>query len=96
MAEILDEVVPSEGGSRAASMSTMAPAAPATANRPATSTSAAARRAATKPAVRPAPTRRRYQEYGADYAYVWSDLRRILIVAGVLIVLLVVLSLYLQ
>jgi len=37
------------------------------------------------------PTRRRYREYAEEYAYVWSDLRRILIVAVSLIVLLVVL-----
>ena len=42
------------------------------------------------------PARRRYQEYAAEYAYVWADLRRICIVAGVLIALLVVLSFVLQ
>jgi len=42
--------------------------------------------------MRPAPVRRRYREYGADYQYVWNDLHRIVIVALVLIVLLVVLS----
>jgi hypothetical protein len=96
MAEILDEVVPSEGGSRAASMSALAPAATSTANRAPASTRPAARRATGRTAARPVPTRRRYREYAAEYAYVWADLRRILVVAGVLIVLLIVLSFYLQ
>jgi hypothetical protein len=43
----------------------------------------------------PAP-RRRYQEYAEEYGYVWADLRRIVLVAGVLIALLVVLSFYIQ
>ena len=96
MAEILDEVVPSEGGSRAASMSALAPAAPSTENRAPTPTRPAARRATGRTAGRPAAPRRRYHEYAAEYAYVWADLQRILVVAGVLIVLLIVLSFYLQ
>src|SRR5215204_2384719 len=96
MAEILDEVVPSEGGSRASSMSAMAPAAAPAANRPSTARGAVARRSATHPAARTAPTRRRYSEYAAEYAYIWTDLQRILIVAGVLIVLLITLSFFVQ
>ena len=92
--EILDEVVPSAAGPRAAATPTLAPtpASPA-ANR---SPSAARRAAASRLAPKPAPARRRYSEYAAEYAYVWADLRRILIVAGALIVLLVVLSFVLQ
>jgi hypothetical protein len=97
MAEILDEVVPSEGGSRAASMSALAPAAAPTANRPATTGGAATRRGtAARPAARPAPTRRRYSEYATEYAYIWTDLQRILVVAGVLVVLLIALSFFVQ
>jgi hypothetical protein len=77
-------------------MSALARPATPTENRAPASTRPAARRAGTRPTARPVPTRRRYHEYGAEYAYVWVDLQRILIVAGVLIVLLIVLSFYLQ
>ena len=40
--------------------------------------------------------RRRYSEYTEEYQYVWSDLRRIFLVAGVLIVLLVIASFFIQ
>jgi hypothetical protein len=40
--------------------------------------------------------RRRYYEYAEEYAYVRSDLQRILVVAVVLILLLVALSFFLQ
>ena len=40
--------------------------------------------------------RRRYSEYGDEYAYVWSDLRRIVLVAGFLIALLVVASFFIE
>ena len=40
--------------------------------------------------------RRRYAEYAEEYLYVWSDLRRVLVVAGVLVVLLVVLSFFVE
>jgi hypothetical protein len=97
IAEILDEVVPSEAGSRAESAAALAPAVPARpATRPPASGAVAARRGSALRAARPAPTRRRYQEYAAEYQYVWSDLRRILIVAVVLIALLVGLSFFLQ
>ena len=100
IAEILDEVVPSEAGSRAESAAPLAPAQPAqparSATRPPASGAVAARRGSALRAARPAPTRRRYQEYAAEYQYVWSDLRRILIVAVVLIALLVGLSFFLQ
>ena len=92
IAEILDEVVPSEGGSRAESMASMAPAsapaAPAAPNRVPT----AGRRAVSRPVGKLPPARRRYSEYAAEYAYVKADLHRILIVAGILIALLVALS----
>jgi len=90
-------VVPSEAGSRAESAAPLAPAQPArSATRPPASGAVAARRGSALRAARPAPTRRRYQEYAAEYQYVWSDLRRILIVAVVLIALLVGLSFFLQ
>jgi hypothetical protein len=95
MAEILDEVVPSDAGPRAESRAALvsAPATTSTPNRlPATGGAAARRSATARPAMRPAPVRRRYREYAAEYQYVWTDLRRILIVAVILIVLLVVLS----
>jgi hypothetical protein len=89
MAEILDEVAPSSGGARAESRAAVAPPAPA----PAPSRSpAVARRGVAARAARPVVVKRRYHEYGAEYAYVWNDLRRILIVAVVLIALLVVMS----
>lgn len=89
MAEILDEVVPSSGGSRAESRADVAPTTPGqTPNRP----PAATRRGVAARAARPVVVRRRYHEYGAEYGYVWTDLRRILIVAVVLIALLVILS----
>ena len=89
--QILDEVVPSAGGARAAATPTVAPAAnrsPVTARR----TGVGAGRASLKAP----PVRRRYAEYAAEYQYVWADLRRILLVAGVLIVLLVVASFFVQ
>jgi hypothetical protein len=87
--QILDEVVPSEGGARMATTPTLAPAA----NRaPASRRAGAGGRAAAKPA----PVRRRYSEYAAEYSYVWADLRRIFIVAVVLIALLVVASFFVQ
>ena len=66
---------------------------------PATSrfgTGARARSTAARTPVRTAAQRRPYSDYGADYAYVLADLRRILMVALVLIVLLVVLSFVVQ
>jgi hypothetical protein len=54
------------------------------------------RTSAGRAALKPVPVRRRYREYGAEYQYVWNDLRRILVVAGILIVLLIVLSFVLQ
>jgi hypothetical protein len=38
--------------------------------------------------------RRRYADYAAEYRYVWGDLRRIALVAGGLLLLLIVLSLF--
>jgi hypothetical protein len=90
MDQILDEVVPSAAGSRAAATPTLAPST----NR----SPAAARRGvgAGRASARPAVVRRRYSEYAAEYQYVWADLRRIMLVAGVLIVLLIVASFFVQ
>jgi hypothetical protein len=38
--------------------------------------------------------RRRYADYAAEYRYVWGDLRRIALVAGGLLLLLIILSLF--
>jgi hypothetical protein len=100
MAEILDEVVPSSGGSRAESRAAVAPSAPAPVPAPNRAPAAggtparrgAAARAGVRAAGRPVVVRRRYSEYGEEYKYVWTDLRRILVVAVVLIALLIVLS----
>lgn len=80
--QILDEVVPSSGGPRAAATPTVAPA--------------SARRPAATRAGRPAPVRRRYSEYAEEYQYVWADLRRIMIVAGALVALLIALAFVVQ
>jgi hypothetical protein len=89
--QILDEVVPWSGGPR-----TAATAARATSpNR----SPSAARRAGTgsgRAAAKPATPRRRYSEYAAEYQYVWADLRRILLVAGLLVVLLIVASFFIE
>jgi hypothetical protein len=89
MDQILDEVVPSAAGSRAAST----PSLTSSAHR---SPSAAHRAGAGRAGARPAPVRRRYAEYADEYQYVWADLRRILFVAGALIVLLVIASFFIQ
>ncbi|MCC6176499.1 MAG: hypothetical protein IT305_14425 [Chloroflexi bacterium] len=95
--QILDEVVPSGAGSRAAA----SPVATARTAAPAGSPVAAAPRRTLgtgtrtgpgrAPAHRAAAPRRRYSEYAAEYAYVWADLHRIVIVAGVLVLLMVAL-----
>lgn len=46
--------------------------------------------------ARAAVQRRRYAEYGTEYRYVWNDLRRIALVAGGLLLLLVVLSFFIR
>jgi hypothetical protein len=89
--QILDEVVPSSAGARTAATSTVAPSQ----NR----SPAAARRAggvAGRAAAKPAAPRRRYSEYAEEYQYVWADLRRIVLVAGLLIALLIVASFFIQ
>ena len=89
--QILDEVVPSSGGPRTAAAAALAPSQ----NR----SPSATRRAGTgagRTAAKPATPRRRYSEYVAEYQYVWADLRRIVLVAGVLIVLLIVASFFIQ
>lgn len=103
--QILDEVVPSEAGPRAAATPSVAPA-PAPTDPPASAPAAPRERPPTtrrsaattagRAGTRPAPVRRRYAEYAAEYAYVWTDLRRILLVAGSLIALLVVLWFFIQ
>lgn len=89
--QILDEVVPSAAGARAAATPTLAPA-PNRSPSPSRRAGAAAGRTSGKPAI----VRRRYAEYAAEYQYVWSDLRRILLVSGVLVVLLIVASFFIQ
>ncbi|MGE3273377.1 MAG: hypothetical protein AB7P40_31880 [Chloroflexota bacterium] len=90
--QILDEVVPSEGGPRTAStpMRTSPTPTPSTA----ATGRATARRgtAATATRTTTRAPRRRYHEYAAEYQYVWTDLRRIVIVASILIVLLIALA----
>ena len=89
--QILDEVVPSASGARAAATPTLAPAT----NR----SPAAARRAGVgvgRGSAKPALVRRRYAEYAAEYQYVWADLRRVLMVAGLLVVLLVIASFFIE
>lgn len=83
--QILDEVVPSAAGVRTAATSAVAPA-------PNRSPAATRRVVGGRTAAKAPVVRRRYSEYGEEYQYVWSDLRRILLVASLLIVLLVVAS----
>ena len=54
------------------------------------------RPAAGAPQKTPAAPRRRYAEYADEYRYVWADLRRIAVVAGGLLVLLIVLSFFIR
>jgi hypothetical protein len=63
---------------------------------PARRTGSSARTAAGRGAARPVVARRRYFEYATEYAYVSADLRRIALVAVVLIALLVALSFVIQ
>lgn len=90
--QILDEVVPSEGGSRAASTPTLVTAGTSAAPRPAARKPGTLGRSGARTATRTPVVRRRYSEYTEEYKYVWNDLRRIVIVAGILIVLLIVLE----
>ena len=87
--QILDEVVPSEGGARVAATPTLTPA--ATRSPSGTRRTGTGRASARIPVVR-----RRYAEYAEEYGYIWADLRRILWVAGALIVLLIVASFFIQ
>jgi hypothetical protein len=57
-----------------------------------TGTGSRTRSSVARTPLRTAAPRRPYSDYGADYAYVAADLRRIALVAVILIVLLVVLS----
>lgn len=82
IAQTLDEVVPAGEGSRVAATPVLAPV--------------AARRGVAGRTARPAVVRRRYSEYAEEYQYIWADLRRIVVVAGVLMVLLVVLSFFIE
>ena len=84
--QILDEVVPSAGASRAESMPTL----------PTAGTRATRRTTSSRLSQRPAPVRRRYAEYAEEYKYIWADLRRIFIVAGVLIALLIVAAFFIE
>jgi hypothetical protein len=89
--QILDEVAPSAAGARTAMTPTVTPAP--------NKLPSAMRRAgpgAGGGATKPAPVRRRYAEYADEYQHVWSDLRRILVVSGALMVLLVVASFFIE
>ena len=91
---ILDEVAPLTGE---APPTGVVPAAPAAT--PRTAPSASPRRGtlgSARGVGRAATTRRRYAEYAAEYAYVWADLRRISVVAGLLLLLLIVLSFFIR
>jgi hypothetical protein len=87
--QILDEVVPSAAGARSAATSAVAPAA----NR---SPAAPRRASSTRIAGKPLVIRRRYAEYAEEYQYVWADLRKILMVAGLLVVLLIAASFFIE
>jgi hypothetical protein len=89
--QILDEVAPSAAGDRTAMTPTVTPAA----NKLPSATRRAGPGVGRGPA-KPAPVRRRYAEYADEYEYVWSDLRRILVVSGALMVLLVVASFFIE
>jgi hypothetical protein len=89
--QILDEVAPSTAGARTAMTPTVTPAA----NKLPSATRRAGPGVGRGPA-KPAPVRRRYAEYADEYQYVWSDLRRILVVSGALMVLLVVASFFIE
>lgn len=95
--QILDEVVPSAGGLRAASTPTLT----TTRSRSATTGEVARKpgtlgRAGSRPGVRAAAPRKRFAEYAEEYQYVWADLRRILVVAGAMTALLIVLSFFID
>ena len=45
---------------------------------------------------RAATARRPYADYGTEYSYVWADLRRIALVAGGLLALLIVLAFFIR
>jgi hypothetical protein len=51
---------------------------------------------AARPARAKAPTRRPFSEYAAEYRYVLGDLRRIALVAGSLLLVLIVLSFFIR
>jgi hypothetical protein len=89
---ILDEVAPIDAGEAGVATADAAPAAPMRASAgvlPRRGTPSSGRGTS-----RVATTRRRYVEYAAEYAYVWADLRRVILVAGALLVLLIVLSFF--
>ena len=87
---ILDEVAPIAGASPAGGVM----AAPQSTTRSATGSQRRAGPGAAQGVGRAAPARRRYADYASEYAYVWGDLRRILLVAGVLLGLLIALSFF--
>ena len=88
---ILDEVAPLDAevaGTAEASAPTVE------SGRPASRLAQSAARRTSGPSARAVPMRRRYAEYAAEYAHVWGDLRRIAVVAGALLALLIVLSFF--
>ena len=96
---ILDEVAPKADAVSPDTGTTPASVVPAPTGLVRPATGSLSRRAGTVGAARSAgratTVRRRYAEYAAEYAYVWSDLRRIGVVAGALLLLLIVLSFFL-
>jgi hypothetical protein len=92
---ILDAVAPSTDGEVPSGVVPVASVGPSATTR--TATGSLPRRGtvgAARSTGRVATARRRYAEYAAEYAYVWSDLRRITLVAGALLLLLIVLSFF--
>src|SRR5687767_10075540 len=75
--QILDEVVPSEGGSRAASTPTITASGTPAGQRTAARKPGTLGRGGARTSTRAPIVRRRYSEYAEEYGYVWNDLRRI-------------------
>lgn len=96
---ILDEVAPIGDGAAPGAGAAPASVVSAPTGLTRSATGSSSRRAGTVDAARSAgravTVRRRYAEYAAEYAYVWSDLRRIGVVAGALLLVLIVLSFFL-
>ena len=88
---ILDEVAPVTGDAAA---SGVGPAPASTARTQAGSLSRRSAAGGARGVGRATTPHRRYADYASEYAYVWGDLRRIGLVAGALLLLLIVLSFF--